>query len=370
MEEYTQMNLFEAMYEKPTLPKHVRLIEFFAGIGAQSKALEVLGADFEHWRTAEWSIHSIIAYNAIHIKDFSDHSEGLTYEQVLDAIEGVSADYNKPMTRKELERRGEAWARRIYSSMQAIHDYHPNVCDVHAKDLGIVDREHNTYVLTYSFPCQDLSNAGQMKGMEKGSGTRSGLLWEVERILNECRELDCLPQVLLMENVPGVCGSSNVKPWGDWLNALHALGYTSYPKIINAKDYGIPQNRVRCFMVSVLGEASYTFPRRFKLRYRLKDFIKKKVDKKYYLSDELVKGFQEYNERQKDKGLGFKFEPQNPEGGEFPEPSSQDQTESTETTSRKIRVMSVSEDVAKTIVATQQKDHARDNTYVPDEEGE
>lgn len=135
------MSLFEATYEKPTLPKRIRLIECFAGIGAQAKALETLGADFEHWRTVEWSIHSIIAYNAIHIKDWCDKTEGVPYEEVLEKIKGVSSDYNKPMSEKELRGRGEAWARKIYSSMIAIHDLKPNIQDVKAADLGITERE-------------------------------------------------------------------------------------------------------------------------------------------------------------------------------------------------------------------------------------
>ena len=137
-----------------------------------------------------------------------------------------------------------------------------------------------------------------MKGMDKGSGTRSGLLWQVERILLECKEIDCLPQVLVMENVPGVCGSKNAKPWAEWLNALSEMGYTNYVKILNAKDYGIPQNRVRCFMVSILGEHSYDFPRKQKLKYLLKDFIEKKVDERYYLPDKLVEEFERYVEGQ------------------------------------------------------------------------
>lgn len=195
MEEYEQIDLFAATADRYAIKKPIRLIEFFAGIGAQAKALEALGADFEHWRTAEWSIHSIIAYNAIHVGDWEDHTEGMTYDEVLDRITGVSSDYNKPMTRKELKGRGEEWARRLYSSMVAIHDLKPNVMDVHADDLGIEPEEgrEHCYVLTYSFPCQDLSNAGLMKGMERGSGTRSGLLWEVERIIKECAERHCRP---------------------------------------------------------------------------------------------------------------------------------------------------------------------------------
>ena len=304
-----QIDLFAASYEKPELPKHIKLIEFFAGIGAQAKSLEILGADFEHWKVAEWSIHSIIAYNAIHIKDWSDHSAGLSYEEVLERIKGVSSDYNKPMSESELRRRGEAWARRLYSSMVAIHDLKPNVQDVHAEDLEIRERERNTFLLTYSFPCQDLSSAGLQKGMERGSGTRSGLLWEVERILLECKEKDCLPQVLLMENVPGVHSQANEKPWQDWLMSLSRMGYTNYWKDMNAKDYGIPQNRKRTFMLSLLGDYSFHFPKKQPLKYVLKDFIEKKVDESYYLSDELVKSFERFNLEREEKGQNFRFEP-------------------------------------------------------------
>lgn len=296
-ERYEQLGLFEAQYEKPDhLPRKVRLIEFFAGIGAQAKALEVLGADFEHWRTCEWSWQSITAYNAIHMKGEIKDTSDLTYEQVLERINGVSNDYNKPMSEQQLRRKGEQWARDLLGRMMANHNACPDVSRLHASDLGIVERESNTYILTYSFPCQDLSNAGLMQGMEKGSGTRSGLLWEVERILNECREQDCLPQVLVMENVPGVCGSKNLGPWNDWLDALQRMGYTNYHRILTATDYGIPQSRKRCFMLSILGGYSYSFPKKVKLRYFIKDFIAKKVDEKYYLPDDLVVQFQRYAE--------------------------------------------------------------------------
>ena len=288
-----QLSLFEATYEKADLPKKVRLIELFAGIGTQAKALEILGVDFERWRTCEWSWQSIIAYNAIHFGGKIADTSMLTYSEVLRELEGISNDYNKPMDFDQIKRKGEKWARTVLGAMVTNMNFCPDVSRLHATDLGITERGV-TYILTYSFPCQDLSNAGLLQGMEKGSGTRSGLLWEVERLLNECHELDCLPQVLVMENVPGVCGSANLKPWNDWLDALEKLGYTNYWKILNAKDYGIPQNRKRCFMVSILGNYSYSFPRKIKLRYLLKDFIKKGVDEKYYLSDEIVRGFEEY----------------------------------------------------------------------------
>ena len=163
---------------------------------------------------------------------------------------------------------------------------------VKGSDLNIVDTDKYCYILTYSFPCQDLSLAGKRQGMEisqADGGTRSGLLWEVERILDELKRDDNdLPQILLMENVPEVCGAGNVKHFNKWMQKLESLGYTNRFEILNAKDYGIPQNRRRCFMVSVLGDYAYDFPLKIKLKYKLKDFLEKQVDEKYYLSDKMI----------------------------------------------------------------------------------
>lgn len=136
--------------------------------------------------------------------------------------------------------------------------------------------------------CQDLSKAGKLAGMGKGSGTRSGLLWEVERILEECN--GNLPHVLIMENVPDVIGEKNKLEFAKWYQKLESLGYANFYKILNAKDYGIPQNRERCFMVSVLGDYYYVFPEQRKLKKRLKDFLEPHVDEKYFLSDKMIQG--------------------------------------------------------------------------------
>ena len=118
--------------------------------------------------------------------------------------------------------------------------------------------------------------------MSKGNGTRSGLLWEVERLLTE---VDELPQILLMENVPQVVADKNIQDFALWIKFLDSLGYQSKYKILNAKDYGIPQNRERCFMVSWLGDYYYDFPQPKPLTIRLKDVLDKNVDEKYYLSE-------------------------------------------------------------------------------------
>lgn len=119
--------------------------------------------------------------------------------------------------------------------------------------------------------------------MERDSGTRSGLLWEVERLLKETKEL---PDVLIMENVPQVLKANG---WYEWCEFLENLGYNNYAEVINAKRFGIPQNRERCFMVSILGDYSYNFPKGFELKYRLKDLLEENVDEKYYLSDKQIK---------------------------------------------------------------------------------
>lgn len=134
--------------------------------------------------------------------------------------------------------------------------------------------------------CQDLSLAGKGKGMSDTS-TRSGMLWEVERILTELKETNSLPQCLIMENVPQVHGEGNVEDFNKWQLRLEELGYKNYWEDLIATDYGIPQTRNRCFMVSILGDYSYTFPKPIPLEKKLKDMLEDNVDEKYYLSDKM-----------------------------------------------------------------------------------
>jgi site-specific DNA-cytosine methylase len=126
--------------------------------------------------------------------------------------------------------------------------------------------------------------------MEKGSGTRSGLLWEVERLLKECDEL---PQVLLMENVTQVHSKKNIEHFNQWIKALEDLGYSNYWQDLNAKNYGIPQNRNRTFMVSILGNYTYEFPKPFELKLKLKDMLESDVAARYYTNKTLNVRFTE-----------------------------------------------------------------------------
>lgn len=194
-------------------------------------ALRDIGADFEHYRVCEYDKYAIASYNAIHKTEFEPS----------------------------------------------------DITKLKGEDLGIVDTEKYTYIMTYSFPCQDLSLSGKQKGMSKGTGTRSGLLWEVERLLNETENL---PQILLMENVPQVHSKKNKEDFDLWLNFLRNKGYQNFWKDLNAKHYGIPQNRNRCFCVSILSDEfiNFSFPEPQELKLVMKDLLEKEVDEKYYIN--------------------------------------------------------------------------------------
>ena len=229
------MSIFDFTRESISITKPIRLIELFAGYGSQAMALKRIGAKFEHHRVVEFDKYAIASYNAVHGTDFP------------------TMDITK----------------------------------VHAEDLNICDTNAFTYLLTYSFPCTDLSVAGKQAGMSKGSGTRSGLLWEVERILTEIRDSNGeLPQILFMENVPQVHSQDNMPDFRKWLDFLESLGYTNYYQDLNAKNYGVAQNRERCFMFSFLGEYNYHFPQPIPLKKKLKDYLEDNVDEKYYINNE------------------------------------------------------------------------------------
>lgn len=164
-------------------------------------------------------------------------------------------------------------------SYEAIHGEVNNLGDITKLDTDAIP-DHDLF--TYSFPCQDISVAGQGKGLAEGSGTRSSLLWECERVIEAKR-----PKYLLLENVKNLVGKKNKPYFEKWLEVLRNYGYTNYWQVLNAKDFGIPQNRERVFVVSILGEHKpYIFPNKEKLILRLKDVLEDEVDEKYYLNNE------------------------------------------------------------------------------------
>ena len=158
---------------------------------------------------------------------------------------------------------------------EAIHGPTLNLGDISKIDVNDIP-QHDLF--TYSFPCQDLSVAGKQKGLEKG--TRSGLLYECEKVIEHCR-----PKYLLLENVKNLVGKKFKDDFDKWLEYLEGLGYTNYWKVLNAKNYGVPQNRERVFVVSILGEHKpFEWPTPIPLDKCIRDILEDEVDEKYYIN--------------------------------------------------------------------------------------
>lgn len=140
-------------------------------------------------------------------------------------------------------------------------------------------------LFTYSFPCQDLSKAGRLRGLDMGSGTRSSLLWECQRAIEEK-----MPKYLLMENVPNLVSKRFIGIFNEWTKYLQSIGYRSYSAVLNAKNYGIPQNRERVYCVSILDEADdvYYFPDELPLKKTFIDMVDDSADESYYLTKERI----------------------------------------------------------------------------------
>ena len=211
-----------------TTERPLRLIELFAGIGSQTQALKNIGVPHTVVGISEIDKYAISSYTAMH---------------------------------------GET------------HNF-GDICKI----LALPDAD----MWTYSFPCQDISVAGKGAGIKEG--TRSGLLYQVERLLKVADANKTLPKYLLLENVKNLVSKKFKADFDAWLTFLEALGYTNYWKILNAKDYGIPQHRERVFCVSIRGEHTpYKFPEKQELTLRLRDMIDEVVDEKYYLKESTIR---------------------------------------------------------------------------------
>lgn len=209
----------------------IRVFEAFAGYGSQAMALERLKKDFPEFD-----------YKVVGISEIDKH------------------------------------AIRAY---MAVHGETPNFGDISKIDWNNVP---DFDLFTYSFPCTDISSAGRQEGLKEGSGTRSSLLWECRKAIEAKK-----PKYLLMENVKALVSERFIPYYKKWDTYLRMLGYSNFSKVLNAVDYGVPQNRERIFMISILNaEESYFFPKAFNLETKLSDILEEEVDEKYYLSDKMV----------------------------------------------------------------------------------
>lgn len=218
------------------MKKELRVLETFSGIGAPRKALERGGYNYTIVDSIEIDPYPVKSYNAV----YGDETEPKDIAQ---------------------------WYRT-------------------KEELGEID------LLWNSSPCQDFSVAGNGAGGAEGSGTRSSLIYEVLRITKEF-----MPRYVIWENVKGLTTKKHRPVLDDYIEQLELLGYKSYWQVLNAKDYGIPQNRERVFVVSILGDEEFIFPEPQELLLKLKDMLEDVVDEKYYLTDQAVERVRRHNNK-------------------------------------------------------------------------
>lgn len=204
----------------------LKLLELFGGIGACSKAIERLGIDYEIVDYVEIDKYAVKSFNAIHGTDFIP---------------------------------------------QDIREWN--------KDIKVD-------LIMHGSPCQDFSVAGKGAGGDEGSGTRSSLMYETIRIVNKLK-----PKYVIWENVKNLLSKKHIHNFNNYLHTMNGLGYNSYYQVLNSKDYGIPQNRERVFTISIrsdIDNGTFTFPKPFELKLKLKDMLESNVDEKYYISDKMM----------------------------------------------------------------------------------
>lgn len=200
----------------------IKVLELFGGIGACTKALERLGIEYELADYVEIDKYAVKSFNAMH---------GTNYEP------------------------------------QDIREWN--------KDITVD-------LIMHGSPCQDFSQAGHNAGGDKGSGTRSSLMYETIRIVEKLK-----PKYVIWENVKNLLSPKHKHNFDAYLKAMEQLGYKNYYSVLNAKDHGIPQNRERVFTISIREDIKkvFAFPPVQELKLRLKDLLDKTVDSKYYITD-------------------------------------------------------------------------------------
>lgn len=258
----------------------IRVLEFFSGVGMQRMAFDKLGVNYESVGTSEIDIPAILSYASIHdgLLESDESFEYPSKEEMLSYLSerniGLDFKTGKLKLPKNLDKIKQLYRAVILSKCFG------DISKINPSDLPDFD------FMTYSFPCTDISVAGRKDGVIKGQ-TRSGLLYECEKVIEHKR-----PKYLLLENVKNLVGKQFKAQFDEWLEYLESLGYTNYWKVLNSKHYGVPQNRERVFVLSILGEHDlYEFHGGFELNVRLKDILESTVDEKYYLSKEVQDRF-------------------------------------------------------------------------------
>lgn len=237
----------------------LKVFTSFTGIGSQEMALKNIGINFEVVGISEVDRYAILGYDAIHNEQTKVETK--TKEEMLQEFYEKNIAYNFSTGKSEMPRNIE--------DIKHLYNAH-----IRSKNYGDITKiDENTLpdfdLFTYSYPCKNISIAGKQAGLVKGSGTQSALLWECERIIR-CKK----PKYLLMENVKNLVSKSHIGEFEKWIKTLSEIGYSSYYKVLNGKDYKVPQNRERVIMISILDtKEDYIFPNKIDLNIKLSDIL-------------------------------------------------------------------------------------------------
>lgn len=243
---------YDFLYQKGRYNKNfintyeVKLFEAFAGVGAQYKALKNI-AKSKNWTIKsvgliEWFVDAIIAYQLIHYSYEKLENQSYKYDSI------ISFDSKKPANLHSYKLQDSKIGYLLNQSKE-VGNNHFDITKVKGKNIP-----KNIDIFTYSFPCQDLSNQGKQKGMSDELETRSGLLWEIKRILTEMKEHyleEEMPKYLLMENVVAIKNKKHNIEYQKWINILKTLGYESFEYVLDSKYFNSCQSRKRVFLLSV-----------------------------------------------------------------------------------------------------------------------
>lgn len=273
-----------------------KVIETFSGIGSQAKALENIGIKHEILCTADWDINAIIAYDLIHNgKQDLKKYEKMSKEEMQNKLSKYTLSMNgkKPATEMAIKGMNSEVLKRLLSAIERTNNL-VSITDIKGKDLP-----SDVDLLTYSFPCQDLSVAGfwhgNKGGIDRDAHNRSGMLWEVERILKErASEKLSLPKFLLMENVSAILTERHRKNFEEWQDYLKSIGYYNKIYTLNASNFGIPQKRVRTYMISIFTNSDIQKEKQIDRYFNehdleKKEYLKKIIKKSKNLKDDILK---------------------------------------------------------------------------------
>jgi DNA (cytosine-5)-methyltransferase 1 len=292
----------------------IKMIELFSGIGAQERALRQLGLPYEVINTCDCDANAVLSYAAMRwdLEKEMETFEFPSQDEMVKELQDKNLGYDFQKGKHTITSRTPISKLKQY--------YIADKLSQNLGDISKVDKLPYADLVTYSYPCTDLSVAGKGEGMvikcdkcehtwpidfehpENNNAcpkcgnidiasTRSGLLGQVQRLLTISYEDGTLPRYLLLENVKNLVGKKFKPQFDAWVNWLDLIGYNTYYKVLNSKHYGIPQNRERIFAISIrkdVDTSGFTFPEQIQLETRLKDVLEKSVDERYYLPDDRI----------------------------------------------------------------------------------